>query len=308
MVAVGFSPRNTRRAALSRVATIESFMNVVPSSRRSATRSLAAVNPWAEARGYRHVFALRTESSDANANSKPRRGAIFVGQHPKVSPSSVGATYSMPLLRSFRHCFVPGYKYGAPTELGRTRIAARLVLTLSCLLGLWTLGLGTSVSAAQLTAAQTEFFETKVRPVLVENCYKCHSAGAEKIKGGLLLDTRDGVLKGGDTGPVVVPGKPDDSLLVKAIRYTDKDLQMPPADKKLPDNLIADLVQWIRMGAPDPRTEATSAKAMYAADMEKGKKHWAYKPVVKAAVPQPDDPQKWIQNPVDNFILAGLQS
>jgi hypothetical protein len=165
-----------------------------------------------------------------------------------------------------------------------------------------------AAEASKLTAAQTEFFEIKVRPVLVENCYKCHSAGAEKIKGGLLLDTRDGVLKGGDTGPVIVPGKPEESLLVKAIRYTDKDLQMPPADKKLPDNLITDLVEWIRIGAPDPRTEATGAKAMYAADLEKAKKHWAYKAVVKPAVPQPEDAQKWIQNPVDNFILAGLQS
>src|SRR5882672_9204448 len=214
----------------------------------------------------------------------------------------------MSLLRSLCCYFGPDYKYVAPTELNFRGGVARLMLSLCCLLGPWILVIGTSATAAQLTASQTEFFETKVRPVLVENCYKCHSAGAEKIKGGLLLDTRDGVLKGGDTGPVIVPGKPDESLLVKAIRYTDKDLQMPPADKKLPDNLIADLVEWVRIGAPDPRTEATSAKAMYAADMEKGKKHWAYKPVVKRAVPQPDDLQKWIQNPVDNFILAGLQS
>ncbi|MBK7998585.1 MAG: hypothetical protein IPK15_07675 [Verrucomicrobia bacterium] len=79
----------------------------------------------------------------------------------------------------------------------------------------------------------------------------------------------------------MVPGKPDESLFVKAIRYADRDLAMPPSDKKLPDNLIADLVQWVRMGAPDPRTEATSAKAMYAADMEKARQHWAYQPVAR---------------------------
>jgi len=183
---------------------------------------------------------------------------------------------------------MPFYKYVAPTELNFRSRSAALVSGCWCLFGFWILVFGVSAAAAdapKLTAAQTEFFESKVRPVLVENCYKCHSAGAEKIKGGLTLDTRDGWLKGGDSGPAIVPGKPADSLLVKAIRYADKDLQMPPSDKKLPDSLIADLVEWVRMGAPDPRTEGTSAKAMYAADLEKAKKHWAYKPIVKPRVP-----------------------
>src|SRR5262245_15325563 len=81
-----------------------------------------------------------------------------------------------------------------------------------------------------------EFFENKIRPLLVENCYKCHSAQSEKLKGGLLLDTREGVLKGGETGPAIVPGDPEKSLLIKAVRYTDKDLKMPPKDKKLSDS------------------------------------------------------------------------
>src|ERR1044071_6918590 len=83
------------------------------------------------------------------------------------------------------------------------------------------------------SAAGVEFFEKKIRPVLAENCYKCHSAQAEKVKGGLLLDTRAGVLKGGDTGPALVPGEPEKSLIVKAVRYTDENLQMPPKNKKL---------------------------------------------------------------------------
>ena len=186
-------------------------------------------------------------------------------------------------------------------------------------------------AAAKLTAAETEFFESKIRPVLADNCYKCHSAGAEKIKGGLLLDTRDGVLKGGSTGPAVVPGNLDKSLLIAAVRYKDKDLQMPPSDKKLPDNVIADLEQWVRMGAPDPRTESVSAKAMYAVDLEKAKQHWAYKPVVKPEVPvisesvisksvtgnQTGTPAKTgslntdslvadYSNPIDRFILAAM--
>ena len=161
---------------------------------------------------------------------------------------------------------------------------------------------------AKLSSAEVDFFESRIRPVLVENCYKCHSQGAEKIKGGLVLDSRDGVLKGGDTGPAVVPGNLEKSLLIKAVRYADKDFAMPPADKKLPENVIRDLEQWVKMGAPDPRTEGVSAKAIYAADMEKAKKHWAYKPVVKPAVPEPADPERWAQNAVDKFILTTLQA
>src|SRR5207244_5412635 len=101
-----------------------------------------------------------------------------------------------------------------------------------------------------------EFFEKNIRPVFVDRCYKCHSHDAEKIKGGLLLDTREGLLKGGDTGPAIVPGDPDKSLLIKAVRYTDEDLQMPPrkgGGKKLAAKEIADLELWVKMGAPDPR-------------------------------------------------------
>src|SRR5829696_1259048 len=83
-----------------------------------------------------------------------------------------------------------------------------------------------------------EFFEKQVRPVLVDHCYSCHSEAAEKLKGGLLLDTKAGVLKGGDSGPAIVPGDPDKSLLIKAVRYTDKDLKMPPKDKRLSDEQI----------------------------------------------------------------------
>ena len=99
---------------------------------------------------------------------------------------------------------------------------AMKLLMLATLLG----GLSAAAQAAEpvkLTRAESDFFETRVRPVLVENCYKCHSQGAEKIKGGLVLDSRDGVLKGGDTGPAVVPGNLEKSLLIKAVRYTNKD-------------------------------------------------------------------------------------
>jgi len=98
-----------------------------------------------------------------------------------------------------------------------------------------------------------DFFERKIRPVLVDKCYSCHSAAAEKLKGGLHLDTRDGVLRGGDNGPALVPGDSAGSLLMKAIRHTDPDLKMPPKEK-LPAAVVADLETWIRRGAPDPRT------------------------------------------------------
>ncbi|TMQ01810.1 MAG: hypothetical protein E6L09_01855, partial [Verrucomicrobia bacterium] len=98
-------------------------------------------------------------------------------------------------------------------------------------------------ATADPNRADAEFFEKKIRPVFVEHCYKCHSQEAEKVKGGLLLDTRDGLLKGGDTGPAIVPGDPDKSLLIKAVRYIDEDLQMPPrkGGGRLTDEQSADL-------------------------------------------------------------------
>src|SRR5438876_6768527 len=108
-------------------------------------------------------------------------------------------------------------------------------------------------------AAGVEFFERKIRPVIADNCYKCHSATAEKLKGGLKLDTRADVLKGGDTGPALIPGDVEKSLIIKAVRYTDEDLKMPPKNKKLSAEQIADLETWVKMGAPDPRTNGAAA-------------------------------------------------
>jgi len=157
------------------------------------------------------------------------------------------------------------------------------------------------LSAADLTPSQTQFFETKIRPVLAENCYKCHSSQAEKVKGGLLLDTRESLLKGGESGPAILPGDPDKSLLIKAINYRDPDLQMPPKGKKLPDDQIADLTAWVKMGAPDPRTTPAGQKTL-ASD---GKQHWAWQPLNKPEIPQVKD-STWARSPIDNFILAKL--
>src|SRR5260221_369593 len=151
-------------------------------------------------------------------------------------------------------------------------------------------------------AAGLEFFEKKIRPTLVENCYKCHSTNAEKVKGGFVLDTREGVLKGGDTGPAVVPGDPERSLLIKAVRYTDEILQMPPKNKKLSPEHIADLEACVKMRAHDPRAEIQNSKL----PIKKPDQHWAFQPVKLPSVPRTKNP-RWIKTPVDAFILAKLE-
>ncbi|HEY0548594.1 MAG TPA: c-type cytochrome domain-containing protein, partial [Verrucomicrobiae bacterium] len=158
-----------------------------------------------------------------------------------------------------------------------------------------------------LTPEHTEFFERKVRPVLVEHCYECHSAGAKKLKGGLMLDSRAGVIKGGDTGSAITPGDPEASLLIQAIRHTDPDLAMPPK-KKLPLPAIADLEAWVRMGAPDPRTEDTvaSTQAKSAIDWNKAREWWSFRPLAMPPVPVVKQ-KRWPANDVDRFILARLE-
>ena len=156
---------------------------------------------------------------------------------------------------------------------------------------------------APLTPAQTEFFEKKVRPLLIERCYKCHSAESEKLKGGLLLDSREGWTKGGDTGPAIVPGNPDKSLFIQAIRYEDPLVEMPPKGK-LPKEEIDILTEWVKMGAPDPRTGAKVTQS--GIDIEKGREHWAYQPIAKVAVPAVKD-TSWPRNDIDRFILARLE-
>src|SRR5690348_4542694 len=112
------------------------------------------------------------------------------------------------------------------------------------LVAIASLGLGRTGVAAPPTAEDLEFFEKRVRPVLVEYCFECHAGGEKATKGGLRLDAREGWAAGGDSGPAIVPGKPDESLLIQAVRYDDTALQMPP-DGKLPQAVIDDLVAWV---------------------------------------------------------------
>lgn len=148
-----------------------------------------------------------------------------------------------------------------------------------------------------------DFFEKKIRPVLAQHCYSCHSA--KKHKGGLYLDSKAGVVQGGDSGPALVPGKPAESRLIKAIRYDDPELRMPPS-RKLPATVIADLEKWVTMGAPDPRT-ATVAKVTKDENvLDKARTFWAYQPPKKAAVPEVKN-TTWPAGAIDRFLLEKLE-
>lgn len=151
-----------------------------------------------------------------------------------------------------------------------------------------------------------EFFEKKIRPALVEHCYACHSAEAQsnkKLRGGLFLDTREGVLKGGDSGPALVPGKVKEGTLLRALRHEDG-LRMPPKGK-LSDALRADFETWVRIGAPDPRVGAAPAAAKEI-DWAKSRQFWAFRMPVKSPLPSVKD-TSWPRREIDHFILAELE-
>ncbi len=151
------------------------------------------------------------------------------------------------------------------------------------------------------TAEQLRFFENRIRPVLVEHCYECHSEQAAttgKLRGQLKLDSRPASLRGGESGPAIVPGKLDESLIISALRYTD--FEMPPSGK-LPANVIKDFETWVAGGAADPRlTEQPTAKPMHTIDYEAGKKFWSFQPLTRPDLPK----QPSINHPIDSFILA----
>ena len=156
----------------------------------------------------------------------------------------------------------------------------------------------TLVSAADDEA----FFESRIRPVLVANCYECHSREAGVAKGGLVLDTPDGLLEGGDSGPAIVPGEPAESLLVNALRYDGP--EMPP-DGRLEESVITDFTRWIAAGAPDPRPVTSAPKAL--TPSEDTANHWAFQPVIDQPIPTVGQ-SDWPANPIDAFVLARLEA
>ena len=172
------------------------------------------------------------------------------------------------------------------------------------LLGVWLLS--TLVLAPACFAADDgiAFFEQKIRPVLVEQCYSCHSAEAKKLKGNLYLDSRAGWQKGGDSGePAIVPGKPEESLLIRTLRHEEEGLEMPPKKPMLPDAVIADFIAWVKMGAPDPRDG--QPLAVNRAD----KTWWSLQPlkVVSASAENSNLELKLKPLSVDSFIEAKLK-
>ncbi len=164
-----------------------------------------------------------------------------------------------------------------------------------------------ATEGSKLTTQELDFFERNIRPALSEHCYKCHSTQPDaKVKGGLNLETREGLLKGGDNGAAILPGKPNDSLLIKSLKSANEDELMPPvkAGGKLKPEQIALFEQWVKMGAPDPRSSTTVAKK-YGPDAEKARSHRFFNPVKPEAVPVVKN-QAWVKTPVDAFILEKL--
>jgi len=161
------------------------------------------------------------------------------------------------------------------------------------------------------TKEQLDFFESKIRPILSEKCYKCHSLESGKSKGGLTLDLAASALKGGDTGPGIVPGKPEESLIYKAVTYTVKDMEMPPSSSggKLEAQQIADINAWIKMGAPDPRQDAGKVKKLSGLN-DSARSHWAYQPLKnwKLVKVPANKNQGWCRTPIDAFILQKLEA
>lgn len=155
-------------------------------------------------------------------------------------------------------------------------------------------------------SAGVQFFESKIRPVLVEHCYECHSSAEGTDEGGLQVDTRSLIRKGGGRGPAVVPGKPEASLLLTAIAHDDDDLKMPPKQPRLSDAVIADFRRWIAMGAPDPREAEQVQSSSEWGNAAKAREHWAYQSPQRPEVPTVAQ-SDWPKSSVDYFVLRQLE-
>lgn len=156
--------------------------------------------------------------------------------------------------------------------------------------------------ATEMTTEQRAFFENKIRPVLVKQCYECHSADAKKLGGKLLLDAPSEMIAGGESGPSLIPGKPDESLIIQALRYDG--LEMPPK-KPLPESVIADFVTWVKLGAPDPREDLP--KSSKASSKPAQEPLWSLRPVAAPKQPLVKD-KTWPRGTIDSFVLAKIEA
>ena len=160
-----------------------------------------------------------------------------------------------------------------------------------------------SIALGEQTAERVAFFEKKIRPVLIERCYQCHSPESKNIKGGLLLHSRAASRRGGETGPAVVPGDVDSSLLIAAIRY--ESMEMPP-DGKLPHSVIADFERWIKLGAVDPRIDEANAPVVHEINFESARQFWSFQRPAKHTVPDVRDPS-FSHRRADRFVACRLE-
>jgi mono/diheme cytochrome c family protein len=161
----------------------------------------------------------------------------------------------------------------------------------------------TALAADPADPDGVRLFQEKIAPVLKAECFRCHSAEAEKLRGSLRLDSREALLEGGDSGPAIVPGKSGESLLIRAIRHEDG-MAMPPKKPRLSESIVADIAKWVDLGAPYPAASGTQVS--FSATIQRARSHWAFQPV-KKAVPPPVRDVAWVHNPIDAFILARLE-
>jgi hypothetical protein len=187
------------------------------------------------------------------------------------------------------------------------RNSSRIFMTANVLLACVAFVHNAAAADGEPTAAGVAFFENKVRPLLAERCYECH--GTKEQNSDLRLDTWEGIFKGGETGPAVVAGKPEQSLLITAVGYQAADLQMPP-EKKLPAAEVAVLTEWVKMGAPHPnagKAPIPVRKKVDQAAIDEGRSFWAFQPPVDPEVPAVKN-AAWPQSPLDHFVLAALEA
>ncbi len=192
-----------------------------------------------------------------------------------------------------------------------------VILNLNCALRFAVLfAVHTAFGTAFLRASEADnaerlrFFESRIRPVLVERCEGCHSADAQqkgKLKAGFFADSRKGLLEGGDSGPAVVAGKPAESLLLRAMQHESKDIAMPPKEEKLPKSVLDDFARWIADGAVDPREAVAGIAAKKRGlSLEQGRAFWSMRPPLRPAVPAVGD-AGWALSAVDRFLLAAME-
>ncbi len=178
-------------------------------------------------------------------------------------------------------------------------------LVLSLTIGLYAAGLPLLAADSKPSLAEIEYFERHIRPLLHEHCYECHSADAKVLQGGLRLDTAAHVQAGGDSGPALVPGSPDESLLIQSIRYLGDGYDMPPAGK-LPDDAIALLVDWVSRGAVYPDTDLVDEAPRTGIDWEAGRRFWSFQPLIRPEAPAISDSAAAASR-IDAFVTAKLQ-